>query len=155
MRFSLPTAIHAGHAVAWLSMGFPVERVDVYVRHGGKRVLGSRLQGRCRVGEHTSTIRQEVTVLYAGPLAEARHTRRWAVGCVLAGDAEGGDFWEIQRLLARLSKADQEQVHRECKAAAREIIRDRWPDVVSLARVLSRDGNVLAPKLSWNGRSPV
>src|SRR5262245_19207447 len=105
-RYSKPIAIHeAGHAIGLLAMGVPVERIDVYKMHGQKHDGEISIAGRVRTpdGRFTS-IRQEVTGLYAGPVAEARY-RRWSLAaCLLGSSAPGGDLASIEALLQELSE---------------------------------------------------
>jgi hypothetical protein len=147
-RWSRPAAIHeAGHAVAFLVMGIPIERVDVWKKHGEKFTVGS-IGGRTRRAERVSTIRQEVTGLYAGPVAEARHKRCALSVCLIESIGAGGDWSEIESLLSPLSDPAREQAHKECKAAAQVIIRERWAEVLRLAETLVRCGHVVQPRLT-------
>jgi hypothetical protein len=146
-HWSRTTAIHeAGHAVAWLVMGFPVERVEVFRKHGTKAATGS-IGGRCRFPERTASIRQEVTALYAGPVAEARHKRCSLAGCLLESIGDGGDWPQIEKELAGLPNAVRDRAHEECEAAAKAIVRDRWIDILAIANALVRLGHVIDPSL--------
>jgi hypothetical protein len=154
-RWSRTAAIHeAGHTVAFLVMGIPIERVDVWKKHGEKFAVGS-IGGRTRRAERVSSIRQEVTGLYAGPVAEARHKRCALSACLIesigAGELAGnlilGDWSEIESLLSPFSEGDREGAHKECKSAAQAIIRERWTEILRLADTLVRYGHVVQPRL--------
>jgi hypothetical protein len=144
-HYSKTTAIHeAGHAIAFLAMGVPVERVDVYAKHGEKGKL--RVGGRVRTPDgRVTTIRQEVTGLYAGPIAEARHRRCSNIDLLLSSGRS--DLEQIKELLAELSHEAKERAHKECEAIARAIVKERWVDILALANTLVRIGHVVEPRL--------
>ena len=142
--WSRTVAVHeAGHAVAFLALGIPVERVEVFKRHGEKMPLGTP-QGRCRGTQGNAFLPWDAVSLFAGPIAEARHRKRTVVECLI----NSGDLRQIDELLAVIpDEAKRREMSCRCEFMAKRIVRARWTSILALANVLVRHGHVIKPTL--------
>lgn len=139
-KYSRPVAYHeAGHVVAARSLGIPIHSVAVIKRHG-ERLAGTG--GRTRTGgSYRSNDITEMVFLYAGPVAEARYTKRDLMGALFNGyDVANSDIHRI----AALSKEfpDPAAVDHLAYGMARRLVKEEWSNIAALAERLVREGVV-------------
>lgn len=145
LTWSRSTAIHeAGHAIAWLALGIPVKRVEVRRRHGAIRKIG--YSGLCTRAEVAVEFNWTVTVCYAGPIAEARYTRKDLLAIMLCGAPSPESDWSlISRELKPFDAEGKALYHKLCEQRARRIVKRHWAEILSLADQLVANGVVINP----------
>jgi hypothetical protein len=146
-RFSRPAAYHeAGHAVACLALGSTVNKIEV-CDVAGRGSTGT-LTGWCdREIPPCWSVEKEVVAILAGPVAEARYTKR-SLPSRLPVRHEDGDGAYLLRLLSVIpGEPDRLRTIRLCAVESKVIISRWWPEVRALAAKLARRGHVMAPTL--------
>ena len=123
LRQRIATAYHeAGHAVMALSLGRTVQKVTVLPRKsttGGLRLGACEMQkGRSKSSKNW--IDEDVLVLFAGMVAEARYTGEYCV------QGASQDLRDIKRLLRHRAQDDRqlERVQKRLLAKAEHLLED-------------------------------
>src|SRR5580704_12810112 len=135
--FDETTAYHeAGHAVAALALGRPVQRVSV--------LPDARFLGRCEFGKGVfrpseDWLEREVLIALGGVVAEAMHSGHYA------WDGAARDLQTVRRLLeSRVGERRAERFERRLLAKAEHLLGDdgHWKAVELIAADLVRLGTI-------------
>jgi hypothetical protein len=142
-RYLLACAYHeAGHVIAAMLSGYKVASVEL------GDVYGDGLQAQTRYAStRQRTAWTDLAVTLAGPLSEARWTRRDVLEVLREGERyEESDLRRAQREAARLvglrlyTSADHALLIGEQRA--REMLNGYWPLVEKAAHALIRHGRI-------------
>ncbi|WP_342129938.1 hypothetical protein [Hydrogenophaga sp. OTU3427] len=129
----------AGHAVARLHVGAPSTPVEIDVSGAGLS-HGTGESWKCRSdGQYAQW--DLLTVLLAGPVAEAR-VRRRSLTAILFTSGQG-DFLQINDVLAGLIEngfASEKSGWERVESEVREIVRSEWAAIEAVALALLEKG---------------
>jgi hypothetical protein len=150
MRFSSRVSAHeVGHAVVALALGIAVDEVRVLLPRG-RRPNPTERAGWCKLDESPENMRQplvhHLAVTYAGPLAEARYTRRSLVACY---PALSGDALSARRMLDRVrSAARRGELSRHAAGLAHDALCAHWDSLLTFVFILQHRGWLERPSLN-------
>lgn len=132
-------AVHeAGHAVAGYWLGRPFRYVTIISGNGSlghvqSRSLGKRFNPEINLTPRgREIIDSEVSVCFAGPIAEKRFTKRW--------NRAGADAdWRTAFNLASYIAGDEDELNAYLKwrtVVAEQLVTNRWNQIVAVAASL-------------------
>lgn len=120
--------------------GYAIATPEIYKRHlANARANDLRLPERC-----AARVAMALMNCYAGPVAEARYTRKSLVACIIAGGS--GDMESMDRILAAWfdDESDRSAARDEAISMTRAFVRSpkAWAAICVVARALQQRGEL-------------